>query len=29
VVAFSVLLAVLCLFSIVRIGRIAAPGEPS
>ena len=29
VVAFSVLLAVLCLFSIARIGRIAAPGEPS
>ena len=29
VVAFSVLLAVLCLFSIVRIGRIASPGEPS
>ena len=29
VVAFSVLLAVLCLFSIARIGRIAAPGDPS
>ena len=28
VVAFSVLLAVLCLFSIARIGRIASPGEP-
>jgi hypothetical protein len=29
VVAFSVLLAVLCLFSIARIGRSTSPGEPS
>jgi Major Facilitator Superfamily len=29
VVAFSVLLAVLCLFSIARIGRIASQGEPA
>jgi hypothetical protein len=29
VVAFSALLAVLCLFSIARIGRSASPGEPS
>ena len=29
VVAFSILLAVLCLFSIARIGRSTSPGEPS
>jgi MFS family permease len=29
VVAFSALLAVLCLFSIARIGRIASPGAPA
>ena len=29
VLTFSVLLAVLCLFSITRIARIASPGEPT
>jgi MFS family permease len=29
VLTFSVLLAVLCLFSITRIARIASPGEPA
>ena len=29
VLTFSVLLAVLCLFSIIRIARLASPGEPT